>query len=164
MNKDAIRKTAVCRLDKDEGLFVVESPLWDICAGVDEDQARAWEIFNELLDAMYVEYLEGKGVGRYERRGRPSKGGTILNVSVRPSTKSEIETLAKQLECSQGEAVDFLCAFYSAAQTMPAAGPKMKTRGISIAACIAEPAATYTASKRRSAVKDKLPRAAKKTR
>jgi hypothetical protein len=127
----------------------------DICAGIDKDPERAWEIFEDALDSMYVFYLEGRKVGQYEKRGRPAKGGVVLSCSVRPDTKVSIEQLAKQLECSQGEAVDFLYAFFDAARTIPAPRPTGKTKDApSIAAyVVAEPEATYatTRPKRKNA-------------
>jgi len=58
----------VCHYDKRKGLFVVESPLLEICHGVAKTEKEAWKIFDDLLNAMYIEYLEGKIVGQYARR------------------------------------------------------------------------------------------------
>lgn len=114
MNREAIKKTAVCRFDSEEKILVVESPLLDIVTGASHNEDEAWEIFYDLLDACYIEYLEGKRVGQYQNRGRPAKGGISFNAQVKPSTKQEIATLAKNLGCSQGEAVDYLLASHNA--------------------------------------------------
>jgi hypothetical protein len=68
MNRDT-KKTALCRYEKRKGLFLVESPLLEICHGVGKTEKAAWEIFNDLLNAMYIEYLEGKTAGKYAIRG-----------------------------------------------------------------------------------------------
>lgn len=119
MNINTIRKTAVCRFDKDEGIYIVESPLLPIASGVDSDPNQAWEIFDDLLNSLYIKYLEGKQVAQYGKRGRPAKGGVALNCVVKPATKTALEELANELNCSQGEAVDYLLAFHMGVVSIP---------------------------------------------
>lgn len=114
MNRDTIRNTAICRFDQKSKVYVVESPLLDICIGAAKKEKEAWKIFNDLLEAMYVKYLEGKIVGRYKNRGRPSKGGVQFHAAIKPATKEVLEDLAAEVGCSQGEVVDYLAAFYNA--------------------------------------------------
>jgi hypothetical protein len=68
MNKTAIIKTTVERYNSKESMFIVESPLLDICTGASKNKKEAWSIFHDLLDEMYIKYLEGKKIGQYKRR------------------------------------------------------------------------------------------------
>lgn len=115
MKIDAIRKTAVCRFDAKEKVYVVESPMLDIIAGVAETEEESWAIFVDLLQAAYIEYLEGRMVGSY-KRGRPAKGGIHLHVQVKPETREQLSVLAKEFGISQGEVIDFLSFAYSTAE------------------------------------------------
>src|SRR5207253_11503723 len=112
MNRNAIRKTAVCTFDKKEKVYIVESPLLDICHGIARTSKEAWKIFNEMLDEMYIEYLEGGQVGRYKKPGRPAKGAKEFHVRVKPETKKTVVALAKYLGTTQGEAVDYLAKLW----------------------------------------------------
>jgi hypothetical protein len=67
MNREAITKTAICRFDAREQEYIVESPLLDICHGIANSPKDAWDIFEDLLDSMFSEYLEGRRVGQYGR-------------------------------------------------------------------------------------------------
>lgn len=120
MNRSTIRKTAVCRFDKKGKVYIVESPLLDICHGIAETETEAWEIFEDALDAMYIKYLEGKTVGRYHKRGRPPLHGADFHVTVKPETKKTVLTLANYLDTSQGEVVDYLAGFWKAKREDPA--------------------------------------------
>lgn len=90
------------------------SPLLEICHGIARTEEEAWEIFDDLLNAMYIEYLEDKKVGQYSKRGRPSKGGVVFNAHVRPTTREIVARLAREFGISQGEAVDFVVAKWQA--------------------------------------------------
>ncbi|HEY9868639.1 MAG TPA: hypothetical protein V6D08_05695 [Candidatus Obscuribacterales bacterium] len=131
MNRDKIRNTAVCRFDKRERVYVVESSLLDICTGMADTEEEAWEIFEDLLDTMYIKYLEGRRVGQYQKPGRPRAGKVELHARVKPDTKAAIFTLAQSLKCTPGEAVDFL-VYQRVAQTSPTAlrtaAPKRKAK------------------------------------
>lgn len=63
MNKKAIAKTALCKYKDDEGIFVVQSPMFERVIGVSDTQAEAWQLFEEVLDETYIAYLEGTLVG-----------------------------------------------------------------------------------------------------
>jgi lipoate synthase len=121
MNRDAIKNTAVCSYDRKEKLYTIESPLLNICSGIAETEDEAREIFEDGLDAMYIEYLEGRQVGQYAKRGRPAKNRVNLNCQVKPETIKSIKKLAAKLGVSQGECVDFLYAHWSALQTFAVA-------------------------------------------
>jgi len=111
MNKGAIRATAVCRFNAKEKVYVVASPLLDICVGAAETEKESWEIYDDLLQAFYVEYLEGKVVGLYGKRGRPAKGGIAVDARVKPPTKDGLDKLSDEIGCSLGEVIDYLLAF-----------------------------------------------------
>jgi hypothetical protein len=119
MNKELIRRTAVCWWSSGDQCYVVESPLLPICAGADDDPARAWVIFDEMLQDIYTAYLEGTGIGYMFKLGRPPKGNVPLNCAIKPDTKELIETVAAELGSSQGEVVDYLMAFYKAVTSFP---------------------------------------------
>jgi len=120
MNLKAIRNTAVCSYStEDGGVYIVESPLLEIGAGVAPTASEAWEIFEDLTQDMYIEYLNGRTVGKYQP-GRPSKGAVHVHVQIQPKTKSEIAALGKRLHISQGEAIDYLLAFFKAKSSEPA--------------------------------------------
>lgn len=127
MNREAIKKTAICRYEASEKEYVVESPLLDVCHGIADTKAEAWDTFDDLLNAMYIEYLEGKGVGRY-KRGRPAKGRVEFHAQLKQETKKGIADLAKQWEISQGEALDFLMFFYRCQQSENKPVSKLKSR------------------------------------
>ena len=116
MNREAIKKTAVCRYDTKEKVFIVESPLLEICSGIAETKEEAWEIFDDLLQAMYTKYLEGKIVGQYAKRGRPAKHKVNLSCQVKPGTVECIRRFAQNIHTSQGEFIDFLLAYWNAGQ------------------------------------------------
>ncbi len=116
MNREAIRNTALERYDKSEKVWIVESPLLEICHGISPDKEEAWEIFDDLLNEMYIAYMEGTTVGG-RKRGRPAKTGVDFHLLVRKETKDAIAKLADELKISQGESVDYLASFYRALQS-----------------------------------------------
>jgi DNA polymerase/3'-5' exonuclease PolX len=109
MNREAIKKTVIERFDGKDQVWVVQSPLLPICHGIDEDIEAARKIFDDLLNAMYIQYLEGNAVGDY-RRGRPSKGLVDIHVQVKPQVREALKRLAAEKEISQGETVHYLLA------------------------------------------------------
>lgn len=127
MNREAIKRTAICRYDSVEKEYIVESPLLDICHGIAESKKEAWNIFGDLIDSMYIEYLEGKGVGKYGR-GRPPKGRTELHTQVNARTKKGLAALAKKLGVSQGEVMDFLLFFYDCHHVEDTPAPAAKKK------------------------------------
>jgi hypothetical protein len=112
MNRDQIQKTALCRYDPKDKTYSVKSPLLNICEGIAKTEKAAREIFDDLLDAMYIKYLEGKEVGRYEKRGRPSAGKVELHVTVKPGTRDTVFKLSVTLGCKQGEVIDYLAGLW----------------------------------------------------
>ena len=111
MNRDTIKKTAICRYEQKEKVYIVESPLLDILHGISETEKEAWEIFYDLLDAMYIKYLEGKHVGSFGK-GRPAKNRIDLHAQVQARTKEKIDQVSKDLGISKGEAIDCLAFGY----------------------------------------------------
>lgn len=144
MNKDAIRKTARCRFDAKESVYIVESPLSDMVMGVSEDAEDAWAIFDDLLRETYINYLEGKLVG-YDKRGRPSKGRVGHHAELNPDTKKALLTLAKQFGCSQGEVIDYLVWHHGVALMPGKPGGRKPLGDVSY---VAEPISKYSALKK----------------
>ncbi len=119
MNIEAIKNTAICRYsNEDGGIYIVESPLLEIACGAAPTKSEAYEIFNDLTEAVYLAHLNGHKVEQYTR-GRPSKGALHIHVQVQPKTKTGISTLSNKLVISQGEVIDYLLAFYNAKNSEP---------------------------------------------
>jgi hypothetical protein len=131
MNPEAIRKTAVTRYDTRENVYIVESPLLEICRGAADTEAEAIDIFEDGLQAMYINYLEGKQVARY-KRGRPPKGAVSMHIQVKPDSRSSIDNLKQEFECSQGEVVDYLVHFHYCKSSMASktTGAQKKVRRV----------------------------------
>jgi hypothetical protein len=106
--------TAVCFWSEEDEAFVVETPLFPRTAGVGDSEKEARQHFEEMLTDVYDHYANGNVLG-YNKAGRPAKGGISLHASVRPDTKVEIDRLAKALNISQGEVIDF--AIFAATHT-----------------------------------------------
>ncbi len=126
MNKAAIGKTAICRYDRDEECYIVQSPLFERCMGVAESENGAWKIFEELLNDYYIAYLEGR-LFSYSKPGRPAKGYVELHAQVKPAIKKGLALRAKELGISQGDMIEYLCSVEQAlTQKTGASKPKTK--------------------------------------
>lgn len=121
MNKSAIKKTAV--LSKEDGCFVFESTLLPNCIGAAPTQKEAWEHFVHHVDDTYVEYLEGR-LASYAFPGRPSKSLQPISLRVKEHTKKVIANAAEEIECSQGEFIDYLVAYWEAGNSVKKASVK----------------------------------------
>jgi hypothetical protein len=113
MNKEAIRRTAVCRWDSESECYVVESPLCDRVLGAAATEVEAWKIFDEILEDTYRDYREGKLAG-YSKPGRPKKEKTRFHAEMKPDAKEAITDMARALGISQGETVEYLLSFFEA--------------------------------------------------
>lgn len=109
MNVDAIKKTALCKYDDEDKVYVVESPLCDFVMGADEDMHQAWEVFHEILEETYEDYQAGK-LAKSIGPGRPKRNKQNINVQVTGDTKDKIKELAETLGISQGDVLDYLVA------------------------------------------------------
>jgi predicted RNase H-like HicB family nuclease len=58
MNKQAILQTAIWT--REDGCYVVESPLLKNCIGAAESKKEAWQHFVHHVDVAYAAYLEGR--------------------------------------------------------------------------------------------------------
>ncbi|MDX2107513.1 MAG: hypothetical protein SFY67_14020 [Candidatus Melainabacteria bacterium] len=125
MNKTAIKKTAV--LSKEDGCFVFESTLLPNCIGAARTREEAWEHFVHHVDDTYVEYLEGR-LASYAYPGRPSKSLHPVSLRVKEHTKKVIAEAAEEIECSQGEFVDYLVAFWEAGKESQRASGKKRRK------------------------------------
>lgn len=85
--------------------------------GAGETQQEAMESFLVFLDSAYTAYLEGKLGGKYDKPGRPPKNNVEIHVKVRETTKSALKDLASHIDCSQGEAIDYLYSYYVASNS-----------------------------------------------
>jgi hypothetical protein len=113
MNRDAALKSAVCFWSQEDDCYLVDSLTFS-CPAHGDTPEEAWDRFNRFLNETYIDYKEGKLRG-YTKAGRPSKGGLSMHVRVRPSTKDEIDKIAKKFGVSQGEAIDYLVNFHEIA-------------------------------------------------
>lgn len=125
MNKSAIKKTAVLR--KEDGCFVFESTLLPNCIGAASSQKEAWEHFIHHVDDTYIEYLEGR-LASYAYPGRPSKSLFPISVRVKEHTKKIIAEVAEEIECSQGEFIDYLVAYWKAGRILTNKNSQKKRR------------------------------------
>lgn len=113
MNRDAIRKTAVLRFVGGDDGYIVQSPLSSKIAGIGDTPEEAWELFEEILDQSYRLYKQGK-FNLNATPGRPRKDKTRLYADVKPEVKDDITAMAKELEISSGEVVEYLHMLYQA--------------------------------------------------
>ncbi len=111
MRKEAIRKTAVLRYVGGEDGYIVESPLSDKIVGVGDTPEEAQQIFNEILDESYQLYKKGK-FSLNTHSGRPKQGKIRLYADVKPEIKEDIAKLAKEMEVSCGEALEYIFMNY----------------------------------------------------
>lgn len=125
MNKSAIKKTAV--LSKEDGCFVFESTLLPNCIGAAPTQKEAWEHFVHHVDDTYIEYLEGR-LASYAFPGRPSKSLQPISLRVKEHTKKIIAEAAEEIECSQGELIDYLVAYWEAGKSEKKASVKKRRK------------------------------------
>ncbi len=125
MNKSAIKKTAV--LSKEDGCFVFESTLLPNCIGAAPTQKEAWEHFVHHVDDTYVEYLEGR-LASYAFPGRPSKSLQPISLRVKEHTKKIIAEATEEIECSQGEFIDYLVAYWEAGKSEKKASVKKRRK------------------------------------
>ncbi len=114
ITKKTLLATAVCYWSEEDDSYVVETPLFPRAVGVGDTPREAREHFEEMLSEIYEDYATGNVLG-YNKAGRPAKNGVNLHTSIRPNTKSEIDRLAKALDISQGEVIDF--AIFAATHT-----------------------------------------------
>lgn len=129
MNREAISKTAVCYWSDEDDCYVVSSMIFHVCAGIGDTPEEAWTLFKYFLNETYIDYKEGRLAG-YDKAGRPSKGGLGIHVRVQPTTKEDIDKLAKKFGISQGEVIDYLVNFHEIAvlPEKPAATKQGKAR------------------------------------
>jgi hypothetical protein len=125
MNKSAIKKTAV--LSKEDGCFVFESTLLPNCIGAAPTQKEAWAHFVHHVDDTYVEYLEGR-LASYAFPGRPSKSLQPISLRVKEHTKKIIAEAAEEIECSQGEFIDYLVAYWEAGKSVKKVSVKKRRK------------------------------------
>lgn len=110
MNREAIEKTAVCYWSNEDDCYIVDSLIFQRCAGTGNTPEEAWRQFKEFLNEMYIAYKEGKLSG-YSKPGRPPKGAMGIHIRVQPSSKDRIDALAESYGISQGEVIDYLVNF-----------------------------------------------------
>ncbi len=127
MNKKAIERTALCRYDETDKIFIVRSPLSDLVLGAAKLEVDAWRLFNELLQETYVAYLEGTLV-EYQKPGRPPKGNVQIHAEIRPEVKLKIETKAKELGISQGDVIGYFSAVEDAKSDLEKRYKKLQTK------------------------------------
>lgn len=110
MNKDAILKTAI--LKQQEGKFTVLSPLCDALIGVGETREQAVLRFKTLVQDRYIAYVEGRLAGSQGKVGRPKKNCVEFHTQLKPEVKRDIVDMARELNLSQGDIIEFLYRCY----------------------------------------------------
>jgi len=125
MNKATMIKTAETLWDENDQCFVSRSFLEESPIGVGDTPEEAFKVFLELLDIEYEAYQAGQH-GLYNKPGRPSKNKIRLNIELDPIKKRELQTLAKEIGISQGEAVEILLSAYKARQARTAKPKRQK--------------------------------------
>lgn len=111
ISKEKIGKTVICYWSAADESFIAESSLIPhVVLGVGETPEEAKDDFMQTLDGMFDE-ITSDNVAGY-KMGRPAKGYAAFNINIRPSSKVRVGDLAKELEISQGEAVDYLVFFH----------------------------------------------------
>ncbi len=126
MNKSAIKKTAVLSIE--DGCYVFESTLLPNCIGAAPTQKEAWEHFVHHVDDFYIEYLEGRVSAKYANPGRPSKSLSPISLRVKDHTKKVIGDAAEEIECSQGEFIDYLVAYWEARNSVKKVSVKKRRK------------------------------------
>jgi len=107
VNKKAIQNTAITYWSNDDDCYVVESPLIDSIIGVGDTPEEAQREFKNILSDAHEAYAAGR-----MNQGRPAKNLVALNSDVKLDTRNAIKALASEKQCSQGEAIEYLLAFY----------------------------------------------------
>lgn len=111
MNKKVVQKTALSYWSDEDECFITTSPLFEAVIGAGDTEKESKREFDDLLSDAYEAYLEGRL--NYERVGRPAKHRIALNTDVMQQTKESIKIMAQELDCSQGEVIDYLYFFYN---------------------------------------------------
>jgi len=118
VRKAAIQKTMVSYYDPEEECWVATSPLLKGTTleahvlGAAETEEEAVTIFNEMLEEAWQDYKAGR-LAQQRGVGQPPKPNrTGLHVQVSISSKESLDGLAKTLEVSKGEVIDYLLALY----------------------------------------------------
>lgn len=110
-SKEKIRNTVVCYWSAEDESFIAESSMIPhVVIGVGETDDEAKGEFDKALDDVFDE-VTADNVAGY-KMGRPAKGYVAFNTNLRPSSRKRIQSLASELDVSQGEAVDFLVFFH----------------------------------------------------
>jgi predicted RNase H-like HicB family nuclease len=111
MNKAAIFKTVICR--EEEGHFVVFSPLCDGAIGTGATLNDAVLSFKSVIQDRYVAHLEGRLAPSDRKVGRPRKQlSADFHTQIKEDVKQSIVELAKELDLSQGDIIEFLYRCY----------------------------------------------------
>jgi hypothetical protein len=118
VRKAAIQKTMVTTYDQEEACWIATSPLLKGTAleahvlGAAETEEEAVSLFNEMLEDAWRDYKKGR-LAQQRTAGQPPKPNrTGLHVQVSISSKESLDGLAKTLEVSKGEVIDYLLALY----------------------------------------------------
>ena len=111
MNKDAIFKTAICK--EAEGQFVVFSPLCETSMGLGSTMQEAAQNFKTVIQDRYIAFLEQRLAPGGRKVGRPRKEQSAdFHTQVKEEVKQSIVDLAKELDLSQGDIIEFLYRCY----------------------------------------------------
>jgi predicted RNase H-like HicB family nuclease len=118
IKKSSIRKSATCWWSPDDGMYLVESPLFERVGAQGNTEAEAMSQFETNLEFAYEQLLHNN-VGAYDKSGRPAKNGVHIHVQVKTDTKKILSEMTKELGITQGELIDWALFALSRQQTKP---------------------------------------------
>ncbi|MDR3617346.1 MAG: hypothetical protein P4L53_27565 [Candidatus Obscuribacterales bacterium] len=118
IKKSSIRKSAICWWSAEDGVYLVESPLFDRVGAQGNSKAEALSQFDVNLEFAYEQLLHNN-VGGYDKSGRPPKNGVHVHVQIKPDTKEILTNMTKEFGITQGELIDWALFALSRQQTKP---------------------------------------------
>lgn len=113
MNDKAILNTAITSWREEDDCYWTESPLCDFIGahGATPEESKA--LFQTFLEEHVAAYKDNRHAV-LKKPGRPAKGKVSMHAELNPEIKAELSIVAKQLNISQGEAVEYLFTFWKA--------------------------------------------------
>jgi hypothetical protein len=111
----------------DADSYVAESAMMpNVAIGLGATPDEAKQSFDAALNDVFDE-LTADNVAGY-KMGRPAKGYVPLNTNIRPASKQMLAELARQMDISQGEVVDYLLFFHKCKLEEEQASQQMKSK------------------------------------
>lgn len=93
--------------------WVARCPVFPVIVGGGNTAEAARADFEMLLNEQWDDYVAGNHVlASPGQRGRPKLYRESLNTSLLPEFKDKLDAIAKQHQCSKGEAIEYLITLY----------------------------------------------------